>query len=441
MKIKFLLLSTILLFSFGIGNAQEEIPLSLDQAVNIALSSSNEAKIAETSVKIATHETQVAKNNQYPDFDISGQYKYLTNATVDLQLSTVNNNAEGEEAQPAAAPDVSQLLLGQANISLPVFSGFKIKNAVEASKNLLQAATSNAENDKAEIALQTIKNYINLYKARKSVNLLGENLKSAQQRVKDFEALEENGLLARNDFLKSQLQEANVELLLEEAKKNERILNFALVRTLQLPEETKIVTTDVTFGLVPELSSEAISRSDLEAIRFQEKAAENQIKIAKSKFYPSVGLVGGYMALDLKNALTVTNAMNIGVGISYNIADIFKAKSDVKVAESKAEKIQHTLNMLSDKVQVQVKQAEQDYQLALRKFEVYTQSAVQATENFRIVNDKYENGLSDTNDLLEADVQQLQAKINLAYSRADITQKYYELLFAEGNLTNTFSKN
>jgi hypothetical protein len=30
------------------------------------------------------------------------------------------------------------------------------------------------------------------------------------------------------------------------------------------------------------------------------------------------------------------------------------------------------------------------------------------SENYRIIKDKYDNGLSDTNDLLEADVEQLQ---------------------------------
>jgi hypothetical protein len=42
--------------------------------------------------------------------------------------------------------------------------------------------------------------------------------------------------------------------------------------------------------------------------------------------------------------------------------------------------------------------------------------------------------------LLEADVQQLQAKIDLAYAQANITQKYYELLTSKGVLTNQFNQ-
>ena len=81
----------------------------------------------------------------------------------------------------------------------------------------------------------------------------------------------------------------------------------------------------------------------------------------------------------------------------------------------------------------------EEYQLALTQFEVYSQSQEQAEENYRIVKDKYDNGLLDTNDLLEADVEQLQSKINKTNARADISLKYYQLLQAEGHLTNKFN--
>jgi outer membrane protein TolC len=81
----------------------------------------------------------------------------------------------------------------------------------------------------------------------------------------------------------------------------------------------------------------------------------------------------------------------------------------------------------------------EDYDLALKQNEVYSQAVEQSSENYRIVNDKYENGLSDTNDLLEADLDQLSSKINKALARANIIQKYYELLSVTGQLSQTFN--
>jgi outer membrane protein TolC len=132
--------------------------------------------------------------------------------------------------------------------------------------------------------------------------------------------------------------------------------------------------------------------------------------------------------------------MDIGIGLSYNLSDIFKAKREVKLAKSKTKELQYTIDMMSDQIKVDIENAKQNYQLSLKKYNVYTESQTQAEENYRIVKDKYDNGLVNTNDLLEADFEQLQAKINLTYAKADICQKYYELLAAQGQLTTTLNQ-
>jgi outer membrane protein TolC len=430
----------LLIMVLGTGKiqAQEATSVTLREAVQLALENSNKSKISMDKVTTAKNELQVTKNLRYPDAKIAGQYQYLPSAKINLHQPPA---AEGET--PSTLPNVGQLFLGQFTVGMPVFTGFKLKNAIAASENSYQAASFNAANDQEQIALETINAYINLYKAKESIGLIRENLKTADQRVADFSEMEKNGLLARNDLLKAQLQSSNIEVTLEEALKAQRILNYQLVVMLQLPEGTQISTEENEFRAIKEEVSaqDSISRNDLLALYYQSLAAENQLKIAQSRYYPTLSVVGGYIALDIHNALTVTNAMNIGVAFSYNLADIFKTKSDIRVAQSKASEVQHTYDLVSDQINVQVENAEQEYKLALKKYQVYIKSQEQAEENYRIVKDKYNNGLQDTNDLLEADVEQLQAKINLAFSKADISQKYYEMLTAKGTLTDNITTN
>ena len=443
MKFNYVIITIFLFLSSHFVQAQESTSLTIEQAVQMAMENSNKSKIYSDKVATAKNELKVTKNLRYPDAVISGQYQYLPHAQVTLQTKGDNGGGNGDNGESGTQiPNVNQLFLGQASVNMPVFTGFKLKNTVAASDNAYKAATFNAINDREQIALETIKGYIDLYKAKQSVSLIEENLISAQQRVRDFTIMEQNGLLAKNDLLKANLQASNIEVALEEARKNVSILNYQLAITLKLPENTEITTVETEFGLAPRnIGSDSISRSDLEAIRYQEQAAKNQIKIAQSKYYPSLSLLAGYIALDIHNAVTVTNALNFGVGLSYNFADIFKTKSDVKVAKSKALEVQHTYDLVADEIKLQVENAMQEYELAFKKYNVYIKSQEQASENYRIVKDKYDNGLQDTNDLLEADFDQLKANINLAYAKADITQKYYELLTAEGKLTSTITEN
>ena len=137
--------------------------------------------------------------------------------------------------------------------------------------------------------------------------------------------------------------------------------------------------------------------------------------------------------------ITVENAINFGVGVSYDLSGILKNNSTIKMAESKSNEAKNYKEILTDNIKVEVKKAIEDYNLALKQNEVYLEAATQSAENYRIVKDKYDNGLSNTNDLLEADVEQLSSKINKALARANIIQKYYELLSTTGQLSQTFN--
>jgi outer membrane protein len=435
MKISKLLL-LFLLFSISSNYAQETTKLNLKEAIDIAISKSNEATLANTKAETKNLELQSIKNNQYPDVKISGQYLRLTNADLNLKIG---QNSGG------ASPKVNQLMLGQANVNLPLFAGFKIQNSIKASQNLYEAEMAKSLQTKEEIAMKVVEYYANLYRAQKAVSLVNENLKSAEQRVKDFTDLEKNGIIARNDLLKAQLQQAKVELTLDEAKKNVSVLNYYLITLLKLPEDYKIGIDENQFGSNQALNiisndADALkNRKDLEALHSIEKANENGIKIAKSGYYPSVAFVGGYTALDLQNVATVTNAMNVGLGVSYNLSSIFKNAKEVKMAKNKALETKQNEEILSENIKIQVQQSMENFNLALKQNLVYEQAIVQATENYRIVKDKYDNGLSNANDLLEADVEQLNSKINHAYAKANIMLKYYEMQSASGLLTASFN--
>lgn len=423
---KFILIT---LFSIGFIQAQDTKLLSLQEAIKTGITSSNQAILADTKVKTSEWELKTVKNNQLPNVSLSGQFFKLTQANVKGNLIP----ASGGNL------DISQLAIGQANATIPVFNGFKIQNSIKASKNLNQAEISNTQHTKEQIALYITQLYFSLYKTQQMIALTEDYLKSAHQRVVDFQALEDNGLLAHNDLLKAQLQESDIELSLATAKKNNSVLNYQLVTFLQLPEGTKILIPDNEFSPIQTTYDFSVARKDLEALNFAELAAKNNIKIAQGNYYPSLNLIGGYIALDVKNALTVTNAMNFGAGISYDVSSIFKNKKEVEKAKSQALETESQIAILNDKIKEEIQEAKENFDLAIKQKNVYEKAQLQADENYRIVLDKYNNGLSNTNDLLEANVEQLQAKINYSIATSDILQKYYELQYQKGKLTQSIN--
>ncbi|MEY4012301.1 MAG: hypothetical protein RIT22_1425 [Bacteroidota bacterium] len=418
-------------------DAQEKRSLTLDEAVHLAWNKSNEVGLANAKVSSKKYELQSAKNNQYPEFKIAGQYQRLANASINLK-SNQNSNS-------GSLPIVDQLIIGQANATLPIFAGFKVQNNIQLHENLYEAEEAYSLHTKEDMAMKVINQYASLFKAQKTVALLKENLKRAEQRAHDFSELEKNEIIARNDLLKAQLQVSKIKLSIDEAMNHENTVNFQLITLLKLPVGTKLEIRESDFANfkmnnVPTNEQPALeNRKDLQAIQLQGKASKANIKLAKGNYYPTINLIGGYIALDLKNVVTVQNAMNFGLGLSYDLSSIFKNEAVVKLAESKATEIQNSEAMLTDYIKIEVQKAIEDYRLAIQQNEVYGESVAQSSENYRIIKDKYENGLADTNDLLEADVEQLSANINKTLAKANIIQKYYALLNVTGQLTNTFT--
>ena len=217
MKINPLMLFGIFFIGISSIEAQEKTSLTLDEAVKLAWEKSNEVTLANTKVNSRKYELQTVKNNQYPDLKIQGQYQRLTKASIDMH----NDEAS---AEPMASPD--RAMFGMANLSLPIFSGFKIQSSIEAYDNLYEAESANAAKTKEDVALRVITYYTALYKAQKTLDLLNENQKQAQQRVTDFTELEKNGIIPRNDLLKAQLLVSKTKLSIDEANNNINNINF-----------------------------------------------------------------------------------------------------------------------------------------------------------------------------------------------------------------------
>lgn len=430
MKTKWAWLSACVVMGNLSAFAQDK-SVTIQEAIQLATTQSKEAKATDTKITGRKLELGIAKNKQLPDAKISGQFALLSTPDVQFKLSM----APGKEVPEVNA---NQLLLGQASISMPVYAGGKIRSGIHIAESAIALEEFAALNTKDQLALQAIKLYVGLYKAQQTATLMEENIKRSEQQVSDFKAMEQNGLIARNDLLKSELQLSNYKVALQEAVKNVSVMNYQLVTLLQLDESTRIgqITFANNNGLAEDAAVETalLNRNELKMLAAQQKIANDQLKISKADYLPTIALTGGYMSAGIQHVLTVTNALNVGVGLSYDLGSLYKNKRQVAFAQHQISEVEEQIGIMNDRVKIQVQQANENYHLAQDQQKVYQLAVEQANENYRIVKDKYDNGVAGTDDLLEADVQQLQSKINQALSKANIIEKYYDLLLANGQL-------
>lgn len=434
----------ILFLCMALGlSAQEPRRLTLEEAIGMGLSNSKQLKVNAAKIDEATAALREAMDQRLPSASVTGAYLRLNSANVDIK--STNNSGSGSGS--GSAPHVSQAMYGLVNLSLPVYAGGRIRYGIEAYTYLQQAARLDAENEKDAVILNTIESFANLFKAGTAVRLVKENLQQAQQRVKELEDLEKNGLLTRNDLLKARLQYSTIELNLLDAENNLALANLSMDLLLGLPDSA-ILQPDTT-GIARKeddrvlndyLKAARENRNDLSALSFRNKAAATQVKAVKAEKLPAIQLTGGYIAADVPKVFTVTNAVNIGMGVSYNIGSLWKNKAKLQQATAKLNQSTLANEMLDENIRLQVSKAYLSLISFRKKIDVYAISDEQARENYRIVKNKFDNKLATLSELLEADVAQLQANMSYTLARADAFVAYHKLLLNAGLLAKEIKK-
>lgn len=449
--------------------AQELRPISLQEAMDLALKNSKQLRVSRAKIKEAAAELKQAQQGHLPDLKISGSYLRLTQPNIDIDPSlskamgsgtsggsgsgsgSSGGSGSGSGSGASASGGLSSIkvneaMYGMANLSLPLFSGFRVRYGIESARYLEKAAELDADNDRESVLINAIGAYANLYKAHENVLLLQQELAQSQQRDSDFAHMERNGLLARNDMLKAQLQTSTIEYNLADAANNEKIADVSMDLLLGLPEQTLLSPDSNALQLpaapdpIETYEKEALQhRLDLNALTYQSRAAAVAVKTAQADYYPTVALSGGYIAAKIPGIFTVTNAITYGVALQYNLSFW---KTGAKVAQQRAREEETDANraLLEDQVRLQVNQAYEDYLTAIKKIDVSKKAIQQGEENYRITRNKYNNSLVTTTDLLEADVSLLQARINLELARADALVAYDTILQRSGLLSETLKK-
>ncbi|WP_178377236.1 TolC family protein [Chryseolinea serpens] len=422
--------------------AQSVKTLTLKEAIDLGYTNSKQLMISNAKVKEAQAKLAEAKDRALPDVGVSGTYLHINTPNISMANSgSGSSSGSGSDSPLASLASLHDIGLAQVTASMPVFNGFKIRNTKIMNDYLQQAAQYDAQTTRSQVAINTIKAVYQYYELLQSRRTIEENLKGEQQRVTEFKNLEKQGLLARNDRLKAELQANNVELALTEINNSVKVAEYNLHILLGVPDDTTIqFDTTASFDLPKQITWEEslqtglTNRTEIKSSDLQIKASESGYKIAKADLLPTLGVSAGYANVYIPNVFTVTNALNGGLSLKYSITGAIHAKHGMHEARARYEQATAYNQMATDQVKLDVRQKFLKSQEMVDKLIINQRAIEQAQENFQISENKYKQGLMILSDYLDADVALLRAKIQYFTTRADSMIAYYELQESMGTL-------
>lgn len=420
-------------------HAQAVQTITLREAIDLGYTNSKQLSISNEKVAEAVAKLDGAKDMALPNLSVSGTYLHIN--TPKISFAQESSDGGDGDSPLAAFSSLHDIGLAQVSASVPVFNGMKIHNNKAMMDYLRQAAQYDAQTTRGEVALNTIKAVYQYYELLENRKTIEENLKQEQQRVQEFKNLEAQGLLPRNDRLKTELQANNVELALTELNNSVKLAEYNLAILLGFSDDASIqLDTTGMFALADiktwddYLQAGITNRSDLKSTDLQVKAAESGYKVAKAGRLPTLSLSAGYADAYIPNVLTVTNALNAGLSLKYSITGAIHANHTMHEAKARYNQANAATALASDRVKVEIRQKFLKSQEWVEKLAINQRAIDQAEENFQLSQNKYKQGLLILSDYLDADVSLLRARIAYATTKAECMIAYYELEESIGTL-------
>jgi outer membrane protein len=392
---------------------QQPSPITLQQAVNIALEKNPERKAALADTKAASADvkevrsfllphvafSETATQGNDPVYVFGSKLRQQRFTTPDFALSVLNT--------PAPLGNFATRFGGTWNL----FDSFGSWRAVNRAERVKDAAGHQLERTDQEIIFRVVDAYYGVLLAKKQLEVAGESLKTAQAILDRSKNRFESGVVVESDLLSAQVRLASRKQEAIRATNSLAMARARLSTALGILTETEfdpaeaLAERNFPATTLEEAEKRAVDmRPDLKRIRSQEAAQQQSVSIAKSSFGPRVNAFAGWEA-DNPTFVAGGGANNwlAGIELQFDLFDGGAKRARLSHERAMQEKVAAVKEMAADAARLEVRRAYYDVDSARQQVEVARATIAASQESLRINQNRYDSGLSTITDLLAAE--------------------------------------
>jgi outer membrane protein TolC len=411
--------------------------LDISQVLELVNARNKDVSVARQNVQISEQGERVANAAKLPDISASLTVNYLSDLTV--------MDRDFTNAQQVSMPHLGNSL--KLNLYQPVYAGGAITAGVNLAKSKTLLSETNLEQTRQSIGMQAIGCYLELFKAYNLQQVYKENIELTNTLLKDMTAKHAEGVVLKNDITRYELRLSSLNYDLLTIENRIAVLNHDLCILLGYPEDTEICT-DISNDLenLPTLETakewydRSVSNSlSLKSLDIQKRMNEQQRKLLKAEQLPHIGIVAGNtFAGPIDFEVPVINSNYnlyfIGVNLEYNFASLYKTNKSLAKNAFEREEIEMQRDATVDALSRTIDNTYTQYTQAFKMLETESKNVELAGENYRIVENRYNNQLALLTDMLDASTAKLDADVRLVNARVNIIYYYYQLKYNSSTL-------
>jgi outer membrane protein len=403
------------------GQAQGE--LTLAELLREIASRSTVAVSAGLDLDAARESTRRTQASYYPSVGLSVAHFNRDNPVVavfgTLTAPTLEKN----------------FFTGELDVSELLWDGGRRSGAVRAARSAEDAVEMQGQADVRAAQLEGMETYLAILASKAQRHVVAQREASLQDHMREVRDLFEQGVVARNDLLATEVRLRSVQDQAGRVDNDTAAAMQALNRLigrdpgepLALPEQLPS-PPPLAAGLDGLATRAAEGNVRLLALQARLKTEEDVVAVRKADSYPTFVAQASH-TYQQNQYLLYPNANVLFLGVNWQAYDGGARRAGVREAEIAVASTAQRIADLQRQLGIQVSRAYNDYQQALREAATAETNVEASEENLRIVEDQYKSGLARSTDVLDAES-------TLADSRFALVNQHYNAYLKQGVLLN-----
>lgn len=408
--------------------AQETLKLSLDQAIEMAMSESRTIKIAEKEIERVDYSKKSAWQGMFPSLDATGQYgKYLAPQTMSLAGMKI------------PLPTDYNATLG-LTLSLPLFAP-ALWQSIKMTELEMQLAVEKAQASKLTLRNDVTKAFYGILLAKDSYKTLQDGLKLAEDVYQQTKKRFEIGLVSEFDVISAEVQVQNlkptimeVENGIEQSKMFLKVL-IGLEMSQQIDVEGSLNDYENRINGANTQNDLSMSgNSDIRQLDIQQQQLQKSLSIQRTQRMPTLAAFGSY-----GHAWTADNAQDanfftglpspasksdysqgvlVGLQLNVPLTGIFTNISKEKQTKIQVDQLTLQRDYLENSLNVQAQSSFNSMNVAKNQAKAAQKNEELAQRGYDIALKRYETGMGTMLEVQNASNQLMQAQLSYNQSVA-----------------------
>lgn len=417
--------------AFAQGLPRVDGPLTMDQAVDLALAKGLRVKSAAAEARVMDTMRREALAPFWPQVSANGYFN-------DQRMRpNVYFSAGDTMARNYQVFDADRTRNTNVTAMYPLFSGGRDWYGYQAAARRSEAAREMLRGTEVDVAMQARLDYVTAIREAENLRVTRDLRRDVEERVRVTREMVAAGRVARFNLLRDEAELANVVQMEAMAQSRAEQALVALKTTMGLDLASALTLADrleyrpLDVSVEEGIREATASQPEVRAAVKQREAAEAEVRAAYGNYFPQVSVSYMYDWAVMRNRAwesqmdgtrmpaDSSEGYSAGVVITLPIFDGFRREAALDGARARRERAVHAEGLARQQVAKEVTQAALMLAAAEKSIEASRKGLERAEEDFRVVQERFAAGRGIQLEVLDAQVAMVRARFNAIAVLAD----------------------